>query len=263
MCRLVAEKLAARVVEQQAQISHLQHQNAPLPPPTMKSGKKSRKKARVKTVRAAAKRERKQRKKRMAALAEPVLRGQTAPHDMDVWASAPYANAYDETPAHTSEEDLLIMNLQQAEAEAEVESYRNDVDQVMASSFALRSAGERLNRRSGVPLSKAELAQQRRASSHAGFGAVGTNRHLGIRSRPVVASHRNPTSSSLLKASETRPQRLQRLLAQLGQQRARVQAELEAQREYLASIKDDLATHRRSARQTVRRMMALLWMWAI
>ena len=104
--------------------------------------------------------------------------------------------------------------------------------------------------------SKGENARRRRASSHAGFGAV------GMRGRSVAgaaaSTHRIATASSLLKASETRAQRLQRLLAQLGQQRARVGAELEAQRNYLASINDDLTRgQRRDARQTVRTSTAL------
>ena len=64
-------------------------------------------------------------------------------------------------------------------------------------------------------------------------------------------SHRTQTTSSLLKASETRVQRLQGLLAQLGQQRAGITTELEAQRNYLASINADL-TQRHGARHTVR-----------
>ncbi len=260
MCRLVAEKLAARVVEQQAQISQLQHQTKPLPPAT---SKKARKKAKAKAARAAAKREKKKRRKRVAALAEPVLRSPPTRHDQDMWDSAPHSNMYGESVARKNEEDLLIINLQQAEAEAE--AYRNArhhaqewsyggsdaaaVDEAVRSSFALRSGGERLNRRGSAPRSKVEFARRRRASSHAGFGAVGIA--SGMRGRPVGVSHRTQTASSLLKASETRVQRLQGLLAQLGQQRAGIRAELEAQRNYLASINADL-TQRHGARHTVR-----------
>jgi hypothetical protein len=269
MCRLVAEKLAARVIEQQAQIKHLQQQSNPLPPAT---SKKSRSKAKAKAARAAAKREQRMRRKRVAALAEPVARSPPARGDKDVWPSSLHSNAYGEGVAYKNAEDLLIINLQKAEAEAE--AYRNDWrheqeygyahtrdnhysgdsdtsfgDQAVESSFALRSAGERLNRRSGAPRSKEEIARRRRASSHAGFGAVGVSWGQGGRS--VAALYRTQTTSSLLKTSENRGQRLQRLLAQLGQQRARVRAELEAQRNVLASIDGDL-TQRRGARRTVR-----------
>jgi hypothetical protein len=114
-------------------------------------------------------------------------------------------------------------------------------EQAVASSAALRSAGDRLNRRPKEGRSKDEARRRRRASSHAGFGAVGGPRDN--------STHRRATASSVLKASETRTQRLQRLLAQLGQQRARVGAELEAQRNYLLSISDDLKRGRRDARE--------------
>ena len=269
MCRLVAEKLAARVIEQQAQIKQLQQQSNPLPPAT---SKKARSKAKAKAARAAAKRDQKMRRKRVAALAQPVARSPPARGDKDVWASPLHANAYGEGAAYKHAEDLLIANLQKAEAEAE--AYRNDwrheqeygyarthhsrlrddsdvtvVDRAVESSFALRSAGERLNRRSGAPRSKEEIARRRRASSHAGFGAVGVSWGQGGRS--VAALYRTQTTSSLLKATENRVQRLQRLLSHLGQQRARIKAELEAQRSYLASIAGDL-TQGRGARRTVR-----------
>lgn len=261
MCRLVAEKLAARVVEQQAQISQLQHQTNALPPAT---SKKSRRKAKAKAARAAAKREKKLRRRRVAALAEPVLRSPPAQHDQDVWVSDPHSNMYGESAAHKNAEDLLIVNLQAAEAEAE--AYRNGgqhnmqewgyggsdaafVNEAVRSSFVLRSAGERLNRRGSAPRSKAELARRRRASSHAGFGAVGVA--SGIRGTPAGVSHRTQTTSSLLKARETRVQQLQRLLAHLAHQRAGIRAELEAQRNYLASITADL-NQRHGAHHSVR-----------